>query len=564
MKKRLLSLALSVTFLGSVSLTGCGGTSGSSGSQPTPAAVTASQTAGADSAVNQYDPFGKYNEPVTVTAVLSYGEPTDPNVPKDITPETNSFVKVAKEKMNIEIKYLWSVPPDQYDQKFGVSMASGDLPDIMSIPSNKTMLYENLKNNDMLADLTEAFKYASPPFKKYVERDQTSFGAGKAGEKLTAIIQYWDPRRNLTMMFIRNDWLKELDLQIPQTMDELKTVARAFVDKKGVAGLGMSKKLDSWGFDIKSFMYGFGAYPKKWIMGSDGTLVPGEIQPQVKTALEYFQTLYKEGLIDEEFAMQDENKIAETAIAGNVGILFGPWWLYEWPLNQSKDKDDKAEWVCAQVPSADAQGKTVLDRVTLDSYKVVNKNCKNPEAVIKLFNLSCEFDEEHYGVDAKGEGGFVWNWVPTAYGDPFDINTTYEKFNKAIDSNDEKLEGFTGQEKIGLADYKAYLDYKAGNGKWDSKFGGAMARSDKEGGWAVTRSIFESGNVAYGEFYGPATSTQQEKGAQLDKMTEETYLKIIMGASPISEFDSFAQKWKELGGDQVTAEVNDWYMKNKN
>ena len=53
------------------------------------------------------------------------------------------------------------------------------------------------------------------------------------------------------------------------------------------------------------------------------------------------------------------------------------------------------------------------------------------------------------------------------------------------------------------------------------------------------------------------------KSATLEKLVEETYLKIIMGELPVSEFDTFVENWKSLGGDEITQEVNDWYDQQK-
>jgi putative aldouronate transport system substrate-binding protein len=39
----------------------------------------------------------------------------------------------------------------------------------------------------------------------------------------------------------------------------------------------------------------------------------------------------------------------------------------------------------------------------------------------------------------------------------------------------------------------------------------------------------------------------------------ETFISIIYGKAPVSEFDNFVKKWKEMGGEQITEEVNDWY-----
>jgi hypothetical protein len=37
------------------------------------------------------------------------------------------------------------------------------------------------------------------------------------------------------------------------------------------------------------------------------------------------------------------------------------------------------------------------------------------------------------------------------------------------------------------------------------------------------------------------------------------FLKIIVGKSSIDEFDNYVSQWKNLGGEQITKEVNDWY-----
>ncbi|MNC68844.1 hypothetical protein D3C76_114460 [compost metagenome] len=42
---------------------------------------------------------------------------------------------------------------------------------------------------------------------------------------------------------------------------------------------------------------------------------------------------------------------------------------------------------------------------------------------------------------------------------------------------------------------------------------------------------------------------------ELQKLESETFLNIIVGDSPLSDFDLFVAKWKSLGGDAITQEV---------
>ncbi len=55
-------------------------------------------------------------------------------------------------------------------------------------------------------------------------------------------------------------------------------------------------------------------------------------------------------------------------------------------------------------------------------------------------------------------------------------------------------------------------------------------------------------------FYG-TTDTMAMKKPNLDKMENETFLKIITGDQPISAFDDFVTKWYKEGGSEILAEV---------
>ena len=46
---------------------------------------------------------------------------------------------------------------------------------------------------------------------------------------------------------------------------------------------------------------------------------------------------------------------------------------------------------------------------------------------------------------------------------------------------------------------------------------------------------------------------------QLETMRDEIYTKIIIGESSIDDFDTFVADFNKLGGDDMTAEVNEWY-----
>ena len=185
--------------------------------------------------------------------------------------------------------------------------------------------------------------------------------------------------------------------------------------------------------------------------------------------------------------------------------------------------------------------------------------------MIKSMNVFVEASGKYKDV-LTSENGHFWSWAPTIYLDPYEITETYEEFNQALDSGSNTVENSENDERINdmLKNYPDYLNFKKGTEKWDSTkfFGTILARGDKEGGWGPTLKAVDNADVIYNEFYGAPTATMQDSGATLDKLTEETFIKIIAGEKGIDAFDEYVKTWNSLGGEKITKEVNEWY-KNK-
>ena len=51
--------------------------------------------------------------------------------------------------------------------------------------------------------------------------------------------------------------------------------------------------------------------------------------------------------------------------------------------------------------------------------------------------------------------------------------------------------------------------------------------------------------------------------ANLEKLENETFMKIIMNQEPIEAFDTFVEEWYAQGGDKITEEVAEYYNEKK-
>ena len=127
------------------------------------------------------------------------------------------------------------------------------------------------------------------------------------------------------MLWLRQDWMDELGLKAPETLDELKEILKTFKEHAGSGGVGLAVSNDIYGnnFDIKGWCNAYGAYPKYWIDDGSGKLVYGSTTPEMKEALGSLAELFQEGLIDPEFYVNDNDKTKEALVNGKCGAMYG-------------------------------------------------------------------------------------------------------------------------------------------------------------------------------------------------------------------------------------------------
>lgn len=79
-----------------------------------------------------------------------------------------------------------------------------------------------------------------------------------------------------------------------------------------------------------------------------------------------------------------------------------------------------------------------------------------------------------------------------------------------------------------------------------------------EGSMRIMGQYEENDQLLYDKFFGAPTHTMVKHQSTLEMMQDEVFMKIILG-DPIETFDKFVEDWYQLGGRQITKEVNEWY-----
>jgi putative aldouronate transport system substrate-binding protein len=533
------------------------------------------ENTGKNDAVNTVnaDPLGKYDPPIEVSFVRNLSNVVENNVLgvlKGETLEDNRWSRAYKDQLGINIKYNWvvkgDVTSDQYLQKINVTLASGDLPDV--IPVNATQL-KQLADSDQIEDMTELYKkYATPLTKEVMSQEGTSpFDAATFDGKLMAIPQLEASIERAMFIWIRTDWLQKLGLQPPKTMADVLAISKAFTEqdpdgngKKDTYGLAITKTLWGGAMGLEGFMAGYNAHPNMWLEDASGKLVYGGLQPEVKKALQALQSMTKNGEIDKEFGIKDGGKVSENIAAGQIGMEFGEQWNSIYPLQLNKNNNPNAQWQAFPIVSETGNTPKVPLKFSTTRFFAVKKGAKHPEAVIKLFNLhleknwgkTAEFDKYY----APPEAESVWQLSPVT---PYPAKKNVEAF-RAIDA--ARKAGDTAKLTGEAKTIQSKLDSFASGSKEGFALWGWERIYGKEGSMGVVDQYDKNNQFLMEKFVGSPTPTMVERKTTLDKLQTEVFVKIILGQS-IDEFDKFVEDWNKLGGDKMTKEVNDWYASKK-
>ncbi len=565
MKQKQIIALVSATALAATALAGCGKTSEEN--TQTTAVGEAEGTAKEDL------PFSKYAETVTV----HLGGSMNPNakILDGMSYEDNAYTRFLKDDLNIEVVYDWIASSSDYDEKMNLCIGSGTIPEMMNV--NVTQ-YRALLKYDMIQPLDQYFEdYASDKLKGYVESGGEELKKCITNDKgeMMAIPAPSMMVGEMNEMWIRQDWLDNLGLEVPRTWDEMAAVAEAFVtqdpdgngedDTIGILGPGNSNHINDIGdnqFGLDPLFCSFQSYPQYWLQDEDGTVKYGSIQPETRTALEKIQKLYTDKLIDPEMLVR--NNCQEAVLSGKVGIFFGPWWS-GYTVSEATLAGE-ADWRAYFTPlSEDGKYYTHMPDPT-SKYVVVSKSCKNPEAAFKIISYLVA-NEQQWTDDGITSSEMscadfypLWNGYDNA--DEIEVSTeTLEKYLAGeitmddVDFSQHKLLK-SDMEAVTELKKEPYDDFSLDKWNMDSDLaktnlprlvsllvGGAPYVNDKY--------------IPVYNAYSGQTETMQTKWANLKKMEEETFAKIIMGKADISEFDTFVENWKNQGGDQILKEIND-------
>ncbi|WP_078381969.1 extracellular solute-binding protein [Sutcliffiella halmapala] len=294
------------------------------------------------------------------------------NVVGGKNPEEHAMFEKEIERLT-GIKVKMDKPPADYDQKLLATISSGEKYDLVYL--TKPML-DILVDQGVLTDLTEEVigsKILSDPTVVPTEEWEL---VKTEDEKIYGIFNKFEGG---TLPTVRKDWMEKLNLEEPKTLEDFYQVLKAFKEEDP-DGNG---KDDTYGlstaglYDIQGFMSAAGVKYRYVVDESGNRTIPYATEDAVPV-YEWFAKLYKEGILDPNFATNDTGKMRELFLTDRVGMVtYWDAWVGLFN-NIAQTENPETEFEAKGIPGAVGEDGKIMLRRGDPSLWAIPVNAENP------------------------------------------------------------------------------------------------------------------------------------------------------------------------------------------
>ncbi|MFD0682086.1 MULTISPECIES: extracellular solute-binding protein [unclassified Paenibacillus] len=423
----------------------------------------------------------------------------------------------------------------EYYTKLNLFASSGELPDFFNvdIPSLTRFADEGL-----IIPLDDLIKN-SPNIQKLIK--QSDLEALKYKGKVYGLPVGYRPEPfngpDTNGFTVRQDWLDQLGLKQPKTLDEFYKVLQAFTNndpdkngKKDTYGLSAAKPANPQLTPFSAIFGAYGIIPAFW-HERDGQLKQGMVLPEAKEVLALLQKWFKEGLIDPEFVIMETKQLEEKAIGSKVGIFEGNAFNVDpkQPINLSMKKAVPTSNLQILAPPIGPNGKQGWpeNAPAYNDIRAISAKTKNPEQLMKLIDWSATeegFPLVTYGVDKE-----------------------HYTFDKAKNRVEMKVPSYSELYAQGFSNPIRFIQVV--DRRWMTEEAlGAMETTNK---YTVKNQFWK-------------TTQAMLDYPDLPKLWSEYYSKIVTGTWSVDKWDEFVTKYYSQGGKAIEQQVNEeWKKKGK-
>ena len=353
---------------------------------------------------------------------------------------------------------------------FNLMVASGDYLDLMPAGDYTTGV-EAAYEDEVFQDLTDLIPEYMPNYWTIINSDKNLLNDVTDGGKLLQVCAIKDQVINPNSVgpFVRMDWLEELNMEVPQTYDELTEVLRAFKSEKGaVEPLAMFNTINlqngvligGFGVNAELSTNGMGTDVSAAFYQEDGKVIYGATQEGTRKFLTWLHELYEEDLIHfENMINRSQNPFgkynATMAADGTNGYIFSnqPFGGNYSIMAAEYPGQENCNWWPVQ-DVAETAGQTIpfYENVTLvDSTKLaISTQCEHTEELLAFLDFGYSYEGAvlyNYGFEiGSGEG----TWETFYYDENGDPQIAPETLDQIAPSTNLASSAFSTRDLAGI------------------------------------------------------------------------------------------------------------------
>jgi len=476
-------------------------------------------------------------------------------------PDPNSdVVKAVEKRFNVKFNF-WYVDDARWSDTLNIKFAAGEVPDFFRL--NEANLGKYI-DQGIVAELPlTALRKGAPTFVKMIDQYDPDGGIWSKtyykGKNYGFSSVNYDATFPQTVAW-RTDWLKAVGIKkIPTTLAEFEKAVYAFRNNDPD---GNGKK-DTYGLSNSTFDLVFGAYgvnpafsdglraPTRWeVLWSkkNGKYTANVTQPEVKEGLATLAKWYKDGVIDPEF-ITGENKggywaLSHAFLNDRIGVT-GSNMAYHWiPDGVKGAAPGRAYQEFMKLHPNAAWGTTIdlgkaitgpTGKAGMPQWGLANetfmfstKAMKDPRKVQAVLAML-----EAYATDMEYSKMVSYGIKGPEFTEDSDGNVLPGTLPDALEAAAGRRRGV---DVFGFMSVYPDLVKKTENGRH------VFMEQYRSPGF-LTLAV-------------PSTAAESKYKATLDKLVQETFIKIIIGAKPVSDFDTFVKTFRAQGGDAWEKDLN--------
>lgn len=434
-------------------------------------------------------------------------------VVREGTPTVEAIEEATGTRITVEL-----VPTAEFQTKLNVLAASGTVPDIVNTYGYEHITYAN---QGVFLELDDLYAEYGANFQAFVPDEVLDMVRVRGS--LYAIPQPNFPGKwNFS---IRRDRLDAIGHDVPTTLDELVSTLTAlkveYPDSYPYGGYhGGGANL---GANFTPIFGAYGIHPGYSSVEETG-ISTHVISAEYRDALAVLADMYSRGLMDPEMLIDSTDQARQKLLTGGVSSYVGWWSITPVVLMRQYDMpaiDPEVEWSLIEPlagPEGQPGGFQGLSPVA--NAVSIARNSKYPEEAMQLLNYLASDEGQiisNFGVEGEHHTWEDGVLTLTEEAEQWKEEKWFDPLSQIVKNNPLVIDILFGNDEV----RKHYLTSAAEN------------------------------TLLLDAFDGILTDEYQTLQADVASYQEEQFILFVTGERSLSEFATYVEEWKRLGGESI-------------